>query len=524
MSETNQKESQIFDAIRKFILPIYGREFRKVLPYFITFFFITFIYHILRCLKHTLIIKTGGAGAEVIPFVKLWLVLPSSILFTYVYSKIADSEDRQRVLFKVLGLFVTFFVIFLYFLYPLQEYLQPTKLVNILSQIMPIGCKGLLLSINNWPMTLFYIMSEMWSIMVITVLFWGFLNEVTQLQEAKRFYAIIGVGANLASILSGQLVQTITITEAVNWIPFGTTAWDQSIFLQLNMVLLLTIFFGGYFGKHIGVIDKQIRIEKVKTKKPPTKKIKMNLLESFKFLMKSRYTLYLLLMVISYNIVANIADFIWLQQLDSRFNEATALNIYQGKLDTLTGLISVTVALLFFSNIMRRWGWTVTAAMAPIIWLIMSALLYAGIFYEQYQLAGTAIALINSPFNELIIVLGTWQMSMGKSSKYTFYDQSKEIAYIPLSTSEQRKSKAIIDGIGSRVGKSGGSIILQILLIISAGQLSRAMPVVAGIVFLLLLVWLFMVIKLGKNITRKNYEPEIIKADTITSKVILNTT
>ena len=59
----------------KSILPVISiKEIKKIIPIFSLFFLISFVYHILRCLKITLIVKADGSGAEVIPFVKFWLV------------------------------------------------------------------------------------------------------------------------------------------------------------------------------------------------------------------------------------------------------------------------------------------------------------------------------------------------------------------------------------------------------------------------------------------------------------------
>ena len=64
----------------------------------------------------------------------------------------------------------------------------------------------------------------------------------------------------------------------------------------------------------------------------------------------------------------------------------------------------------------------------------------------------------------LCVFFGSLQNVMSRSAKYTVFDSTKEMAFIPLSDETKLKGKSAIDGIGSRLGKSGSSLVLQILL------------------------------------------------------------
>ena len=41
--------------------------------------------------------------------------------------------------------------------------------------------------------------------MIVSLLFWGFANEVSTVKEAKKYYPLFGLGANVALIFSGQV-------------------------------------------------------------------------------------------------------------------------------------------------------------------------------------------------------------------------------------------------------------------------------------------------------------------------------
>ena len=49
-------------------------------------------------------------------------------------------------------------------------------------------------------------MSDLWGSVILSLVFWGFANDIMKVTEAKRFYSLLGVGANLALLVSGPLI------------------------------------------------------------------------------------------------------------------------------------------------------------------------------------------------------------------------------------------------------------------------------------------------------------------------------
>src|SRR6202035_3811726 len=144
-----------------------------------------FCYSILRNMKDSLVITASGAA--VIPFIKVWVMLPTAVLLTYFFTRLSNHFSQENVFYIMVTVFLVFFALFAFVLYPLREWLHPTELGLRLKSISPVGFHGLIEMCCNWSFTVFYVMSELWSTTIMTVLFWGFANEITSVTEAKRF-------------------------------------------------------------------------------------------------------------------------------------------------------------------------------------------------------------------------------------------------------------------------------------------------------------------------------------------------
>ncbi len=72
------------------------------------------------------------------------------------------------------------------------------------------------------------------------------------------------------------------------------------------------------------------------------------------------------------------------------------------------------------------------------------------------------------------------------------------MSFIPLSAECKLKGKAAIDGVGSRLGKSGGSVFHQFLLMIF-GTVSASTPYVAALLLVVIFGWILATFSLGKQ-------------------------
>eukprot|EP00951_Prasinocladus_malaysianus_P046618 scaffold647822_cov47-Prasinocladus_malaysianus.AAC.3 len=180
---------------------------KKIAPLGIMFFCILFNYTILRDTKDVLVVTAPGSGAEIIPFLKTWVNLPAAIGFAALYATLSNFLTTQQLFYTCLVPFVVFFGSFAYVLYPLRDVLHPTEFcINLLDQAGE-RFAGPIAILRNWTFCLFYVMAELWGSVVVSVLFWGFANQITTVNEAEQFYPLFGLGANVALIFSGRAVR-----------------------------------------------------------------------------------------------------------------------------------------------------------------------------------------------------------------------------------------------------------------------------------------------------------------------------
>eukprot|EP00568_Trieres_chinensis_P007430 CAMPEP_0183291648 /NCGR_PEP_ID=MMETSP0160_2-20130417/992_1 /TAXON_ID=2839 ORGANISM="Odontella Sinensis, Strain Grunow 1884" /NCGR_SAMPLE_ID=MMETSP0160_2 /ASSEMBLY_ACC=CAM_ASM_000250 /LENGTH=584 /DNA_ID=CAMNT_0025452483 /DNA_START=116 /DNA_END=1870 /DNA_ORIENTATION=+ len=460
-------------------------ERKKLLPLGLMFFCILFSYTILRDTKDVLMITAPKSGAEVIPFIKTYVNLPTAIGFTAVYSKLCDKLDQKNVFYACTVPFLLFFALFATSIYPNIGFLHPHAFVDAIASHLPAGFSAPLAIVRNWSYAIFYVMAEMWGSVVTSLLFWGFANEVTTVDEAKKYYPLFGMGANVALIFSGQYVKWVSMMRE-NLAP-GIDPWGVSLKYLMGAVvasggLMLSTF--AWMQKNVltdpNCVDQEKRAQKQKKKR-----VKMGLRESAKFLMKSPYIRDLATLVISYGMCINIVEVSWKAKLKQAYPDPNAYSSFMGNFSSATGAVTL-VMMLLGRSIFQKFGWRKAALVTPTMIGVTGLGFFAlNIFAPTF--VPVAAALGTTPLM-LAVLVGAAQNILSKSSKYSLFDPCKEMAYIPLDQDSKTKGKAAVDVIGNPLGKSGGSLIQQ-ALIFGVGSLAVATPYLAAILGVLIFFW-----------------------------------
>jgi AAA family ATP:ADP antiporter len=367
-----------FSKWRAFFWPVHAFELKKIIPMLLMFFFISFNYTILRDTKDTLLV-TSSAGAEAIPFIKVWGVVPAAILFTLIYAKLSNILSRENLFYVTIIPFLIFFGLFVTVIYPNLSYFQPDAFSDSLKASLPQGAGGFVESIRNWPFALFYILAELWGSVVLSLLFWAFANDTTKVSEAKRFYALFGLGANLALVVSGPTI--VLVSNIRNSLPPGVDAWQVSLNYLMSFVVvagLAVIAIYWWINRQVLTDSRFFDPSEIKARKT---KPKMSIIESLGFLAKSKYILCIAILVISYGICINLVEVTWKSQLKLQYPNQNDYMKFMGYFSTCTGLVTIFMMLFVGGNAMRK-SWGFAAILTPIVLLITGTAFFSFVLFK----------------------------------------------------------------------------------------------------------------------------------------------
>lgn len=497
-----------FGRWRTILWPIHHYELKKLIPMLLIFFFISFSYNMLRTLKDTLVVTASNSGAEVIPFIKVWVMFPSSILLTYMFTRLANRFSKETVFYMMVAVFLGFFLFFLLALYPNRESLHPVELADRLQLYLPLGLKGFVSMFRNWTFTTFYVMSELWSNIILSMLFWGFANQVTRLHEAARFYGLFGVGANCSGIAAGWVSIWVCNNVHFSYNFYGKEPWDQTFFVLVSLVILsgfiaLAIFY--YLSKCVLKDPKYYEQDELV---PESKKRKISMRESIRALLGSNYLFYIAVIMICYNLVIVFVEVLWKHEVKMLYPNPQEYTLYMNTVTMVIGMIATFVSLFVSGNSIRKLGWSVTAMMTPVVLFVTSLFFFGTFFLSQWNYL--AVESFGMAPLALVVFFGTSQNVLSRAAKYTVFDATREMAFVPLSSQEKTKGKAVIDGLCSRLGKSGGSLIYQTLFV-SFSTITACAPYIAFILFSTIGVWGVSTYLLGlqfRAVTQRGVKPE----------------
>lgn len=357
----------------------------------------------------------------------------------------------------------------------------PAAFCENLLQTAGVRFAGPIAILRNWTYCLFYVMAELWGSVVVSVLFWGFANQITTVEEAEGFYPLFGLGANVALIFSGQAVKYFSEVRA--HLPPGVDGWGVSLNGMMGMVVIGGLIITAiYWGLQRNVVPKLPSLREKKKKQ----KAKMSVGESFAFLAASPYIRDLATLVVAYGISINLVEVTWKSKIKAQFPNPNDYSAFMGNFSTATGIVTFTMMILA-KQIFSKFGWGVAALITPTVLLITGLIFFALVLAGQ-SFAPTLAQYGLTPLYAAVLV-GAAQNIFSKSSKYSLFDPCKEMAYIPLDDEVKTKGKAAIDVICNPLGKSGGALIQQ-FMIIGFGSLAASTPYLGVILLGIVLMWI----------------------------------
>ena len=467
-------------------------------------FLISLNYGILTAIKDTVIVTQKNSGAEVIPVLKGWIVLPIAIVTTIIFSKLSNIFKRSVIFNGIIVSFIVFYILYAFVLFPYRDFFSPQATADLIMAKLDGKFVHWIAIYRYWMHSIFFVSAELWGSVVIFLLFWGYSNQIIHINEAKRFYTIFSAGGNLAAIATGPIVWHYSNKYLHSNFNFTIQALITCV-IVISMIIIILHF---WMNKYV-LTDKRFYNPEL-IKKVSDQKTKLSLKEGFAFVMKSSYLKALAIMVICYGLTTNLIEISWKANLKFCYPDPADYQSFMGKLSTAVGIVGFLISVFAGSSIIRFFGWKKSSLICPII-IGMTGIFFLFLIVSQKSLGVFSTILGLSPL--LILTLfGAFQNVLTKALKYSLFDPTKEMAFIPLDQESKVKGKAAIDVVGSRLGKSGSSWLQVFLIdILGTGSVLSVTSFLIPIIVLTVLAWGLAVNSVSKqSLIDKNESEKIL--------------
>lgn len=489
---SNSKLHSFKSKLKTVFWPINKSEFGKFIPMSCLMFCILFNQNILRILKDSILISE--ISAEVASFAKVYSVTPAAALFVLFYAKVTNHWSFEKIYYYLISFFTGFFVIFAFLIYPRAHifHIDPETLDQMM-QAYP-HFKWYIALIGNWSYIAFYTLAELWPNIFYVLLFWQFANETTTTEEAKRFYTLFSLFGNSSLIFVGLLMMNLS-SENTIMVKFFNVTDSKTVLVKVSIVLItifsiLSCWMVRFISKNVLTNPKFYK----KAKKERSTKAKMGIIASFKYIAKSKYLWLMLVCSAAFGLSVNLVEAVWKSKIKELYPTVNTYAEFNSLYILWTG-VAIMVMTIIGNNIMRSHSWFVAAVISPIIIMVTGIAFFALVVFDNQVLSLFDGAILMTPL-ALAVSIGAIQNILTKGTKYSIWDTSIQMLYIPLDDELRVKGKAAVDVVSSKVGKSSSGLLQSLIFtIIPTATFTSISPILMVVFTVVCLVWIYAVRK-----------------------------
>ena len=421
---------KVVSAILRRFVDIRKNELEPAFLLFSFWFLIILVFQVLRPLKKGLFLEHLGAQVEL--YAKLSniaVALIAVVVFTALYNRLGS----RRLVTAMCGFFIAAMLLF----------------AGLLADSNP----G---TLTNW---VFYLFGDAWSTLWVTT-FWAYINEMTETEQSKRLYGLIGGGGVI-----GGLIGNVVVWQLVK--PWGTAT-------LLLACAAVTAIIGGLVwraeavaarpGAAIGRRPQAAVADNAKEEKKTNAAF-----EGAKLVSASKYLLSIVMIMFLYELVSQILDYQYSTGAET-FEGTGATQAFLGMVGTITNVISVITQFFLVSFVIRRFGITTALLVLPV-----ATFLSSGVYLAMPVVwAGALLTISDNAFN------------------YSINQTARETLFMPTSPDEQYKARAFGNMFVQRLGKGAAILMALVLNVLPIRFLSLiAMVVIA--------VWIGFAVSAGRR-------------------------
>lgn len=430
--------------------------------------FLNVSYVILRSARNALAVADLGGGAQSIPWFELCGTMPGAILMTMGLTWLLNRFSMRKVFFMTLGIFVVFFLSFAWVIYPLLPTWTPW------APFLP-----------KLASCLFFVMAELWKIALLTILFWGFVNQSVSMEDAKKYYAPLMLGSSVGTVLAKPIISFCTSDWA------SGKSWGTSLSLMMVVLAVLSLITAWLFS----LLSRSFQSQGSVQEEAPREKL--SVWQSILICLRSRYLLLLAWLTIADYIAYALGEVIFFDVLRQKYPDPREYCDFMGTLSLWSGLLTAVSALIITPLILRRCRWVVASLITPICLLVTEAAFFFALWHPALA---TEI--------DLLIILGSLFFCLVRAAKYTLFDTSKEISFLLLPPLEKMQGKLVIDGMCARLGR-GSASFLSLALIQVCGGVLATVPIAGALAVVISASCVFATSRLGLLVDQADKKGEV---------------
>lgn len=394
--------------------------------------------------------------------------------------------DSRRVFYVFIAFFLGYFALFAYVLFPKLDSFLFSEEWLVASVASYPRFKWFFHIFRKWPYATFYVISELWGSTMVSLFFWQLANQVTSPSEAKRHYSMFGLLGNVGLVCTSFLLNAAIKAEGSNY--------D----LIFGFVIASTALIGFLYAFIQYSVEKDPELVAGVVGGKKKSKEKLSIWQSIKVVFSSKYLGLLALLLIAYGVSNILIENVWKDRVKALYPSKEEYANFMGNYQFYLGTMSMFF-MLVGSNILRLFSWTTAAMLTPAMFAITATLFFMFILGSQ---GGEAAMLTSwmtvSAALYWAVMIGAVQNVLSKATKYSLFDSTQKMAYMPLDEELKTKGMSAVEVIGGRFGKMGGGVINSSLLMLFPGatiiSLTPTLGILCGVI---VLIWVMAVMSLG---------------------------
>ena len=395
------------------IVDVRPEELRAVLLGFVFNFIVLGSYYVVRPIRDDI---AAAGGIETLPWMYTG-TLVTMLVANALFSAIVARMSRRRFIPIAYRFFMANLVIF----YVLMHTLTPAQ--------------------NIWVGRAFYVWVSVFNLFVVT-LFWAFMTDVFNSEQAKRLFAFISVGGSIGAIVGPIITATLVHKLGAANLILVTAA-------MLEAAPWCVKFFPAEFARH----PNRSQAESTPPSKVPSKiaprdpstvagddknaeqPIGGGILAGITHVIRSPYLLGICGFVLLYTVTTTFSYFQQTEITGHQFQDRNARTAFFAQLDLVINTLTLLLQLLITGHLMKRLGVGVTLVTMPVL---------------------SMIGFVALGFAPTLALLAVFQVAR-RATNFGFSRPAREVLFTVLRREDKYKAKSLIDTFVYRSGDQIGA-------------------------------------------------------------------